>query len=66
MMEKLKSRKFWMCVAAFLASIATSISGMVTENQTIIIIGTVCGIVSAAIYAAAEAAVDIKAIKKED
>lgn len=66
MMEKLKSRKFWMCVAAFLASIATSISGMVTDNQTVIIIGTVCGIVSAAIYAAAEAAVDIKAIKKED
>ena len=67
-MEKLKSRKFWICVAAFLASIATSISGMVTDNQTIIIIGTVCGIISAAIYAAAEAAIDYKAVNtdKED
>ena len=26
-MEKLKSRKFWICVAAFLGSIATSIAG---------------------------------------
>lgn len=64
-MEKLKSRKFWICVAAFLGSIATSISGIVTENQTIIIIGTVCGIASAAIYAFCEAWVDSKAVNKE-
>lgn len=66
MREKLTSRKFWICVAAFLGSIATSISGIVTSNQTIIIVGTVCGIFSAAIYAAAEAAVDVKAVKKND
>lgn len=63
-MNKLTSRKFWICVAAFLASVATSISGLVTENQTVAIIGTVCGIVSAAIYAACEAYVDGKAVYK--
>lgn len=61
-MDKLKSRKFWICVAAFLASIATSISGIATQNQTITIIGTVCGILSAAIYAFCEAWVDGKAV----
>lgn len=60
-MEKLTSRKFWICVAAFLASVATSISGMATDNQTITIIGTICGIISAAIYAFCEAWVDAKA-----
>lgn len=65
-MDKLKSRKFWICVAAFLGSIATSISGIVTDNQTIIIIGTVCGIASAAIYAFCEAWVDGKAVEKKE
>lgn len=64
-MDKLKSRKFWICVAAFLGSIATSISGIVTDNQTVIIIGTVCGILSAAIYAFCEAWVDGKAVEKD-
>lgn len=61
-MEKLTSRKFWVCVAAFLASIATSIAGITTDNQTVIIIGTVCGVLSAAIYAFCEAWVDAKAV----
>ena len=64
-MDKLKSRKFWICVAAFLASIATSIAGITTDNQTIIIIGTVCGILSAAIYAFCEAWIDGKAVEKD-
>lgn len=64
-MDKLKSRKFWICVAAFLGSIATSISGIVTDNQTVIIIGTICGILSAAIYAFCEAWVDGKAVEKD-
>ena len=58
MMEKLKSRKFWLCVAAFLASIATSIVGLSSNSETITIVGSVCGIVSAAIYSACEAWVD--------
>lgn len=72
MMEKLTSRKFWICVAAMLASIATSIAGIKSDNQTVIIIGTVCGILSAAIYAFCEAWVDkaavdaFKAESKED
>lgn len=60
-MEKLTSRKFWMCVAAMLASIATSIAGIHSNNATVIAIGTICGIVSAAIYAFCEAWVDVKA-----
>lgn len=64
-MEKLKSRKFWLCVAAFLASIATSISGIASDNQTVVIIGSVCGILSTAIYAFCEAWVDGKAVNKE-
>lgn len=62
MTSKLTSRKFWLSVAAFLGSVAVSISGIVTDNQTITIIGTVCGILSAAIYAAAEAYVDARAV----
>ena len=65
-MEKLKSRKFWICVAAFLASIAVSISGLTTSNDTIVAIGTICGILSAAIYAFCEAWVDGKAVNQTD
>ena len=64
MKEKLTSRKFWICVAAFLASIAVSISGLATSNTTVTTIGTVCGIFSAAIYAFCEAWVDGKAVDK--
>ena len=61
-MEKLKSRKFWMCVAAVLASLGTGISGIVAGNQTLTIVGSVCTVVSAAIYAGVEAYVDSKAV----
>lgn len=61
-MEKLKSRKFWICVAAMLASIATSISGLATQNETITTIGLVCTIASSAIYAFCEAWVDSSAV----
>lgn len=66
MMNKLTSRKFWICVAAMLASIATSIAGIQTQNTTIATIGTVCAIVSAAIYAFCEAWVDGKAVEKKE
>ena len=62
MSSKLTSRKFWICVAAMLASIATSIAGISTSNQTVIVVGTICGIASAAIYAFCEAWVDGKAV----
>lgn len=60
--EKLSSRKFWICVAAALASLGTGISGIVVGNQTLAIIGSVCTVLSAAIYAFCEAWVDGKAI----
>ena len=66
MSSKLKSRKFWICVAAALSSIATSISGIATSNETVVVVGTVCGIVSAAIYAFCEAWVDGKSVQNKE
>ena len=62
--RKLTSRKFWLCTAAFLGSVATSVAGIATDNQTVAAIGTVCGV--AAIYAAAEQAVDAARLKAGD
>lgn len=58
MKEKLQSRKFWICAAAFLGSISTGIAGVASGNEVIAGIGIGCGIFSAAIYSACEAAVD--------
>lgn len=63
---KLTSRKFWLCVAAFLGSVAASISGIVTDNKYVTTLGVVCGVLSAAIYAFCEAWVDSKAVKKDE
>lgn len=41
--RKVTSRKFWLCTAAFLGSVATSVAGIATDNQTVAAIGTVCG-----------------------
>ena len=64
-MNKLTSRKFWICVAAFLGSIAASIGGLSLGNEVVAGIGVVCSVFSAAIYAAAEAYVDGASIKSE-
>lgn len=66
MKDKLTSRKFWICVAAALASLGTGISGIVVGNQTLAIIGSVCTVVSAAIYAFCEAWVDGKAVVENE
>lgn len=58
MSRKLTSRKFWISVAAFLGSIAASVAGLTTGEKWITITGVVCGMLSAAIYAAAEAYTD--------
>lgn len=63
--DKLSSRKFWISVAAMLGSIAVSIKGIVTDNQTITTIGVICGVASAAIYAFCEAWVDAKAVEEK-
>ena len=47
-----------MAVAAFLASVGTSIGAIATNNEIIAAVGIVCAVLSAAIYAAAEAYVD--------
>lgn len=64
MRTKLTSRKFWLCVAAFLGSVAASISGIVTDNKYVTTIGIVAGILSAAIYSFCEAWIDSKAVEK--
>lgn len=66
LINKITSRKFWICVAAFLGSVAASISGIATGNQTIATIGVIAGVLSAAIYAAAEAYVDARAVNAQE
>lgn len=56
--NKLASRKFWLTAAAFLASIGASLAGYFSDNETLCTVGVVCTMLSAAIYAAAEAYVD--------
>jgi len=58
MRVKLTSRKFWLMTAAFLGSLGAGITGMATDNNALAIVGVFCSVLSAAIYAAAEAAVD--------
>ena len=61
-MNKLTSRKFWITVAAVLASLGTTVGGIITGNETLAIVASVCTALSAAIYAGAEAYVDAKAV----
>lgn len=63
-MNKYLSRKFLMAVAAFLASLGTSIAGIATDNKYIATAGIICSVVSAAIYAACEAFVDAAHIEE--
>lgn len=58
---KLTSRKFWITLAAFLSSIGASLAGYFASNDTLTTVGVVCTMLSAAIYAAAEAYVDAAA-----
>ena len=58
MKQKLTSRKFWLMTAAFLGSLGTSIAGVATANTKLAVVGVACSVLSAAIYAACEAAVD--------
>ena len=60
MKEKLTSRKFWLTTAAFLGAIGTGIAGYSMNDPALMKFGLICSILSAAIYAAAEAYVDGK------
>ena len=61
--RKLTSRTFWLCAAAFLGRIAARLAGLTTSNESVAVLGPVCGVISAAIYAAAEQAVDAARMK---
>ena len=58
MRNKLQSLKFWISVAAFMGSIAASVTGVATGEKWITITGVICGMLSAAIYSAVEAYTD--------
>lgn len=57
-MNKYLSRKFLMALAAVLASLGTSISGISSGNEKLAVVGIICTVASAAIYAGCEAYVD--------
>lgn len=61
--QKLSSRVFWVCLAAFLASVGSSIAGLGTGNEVLAGVGMTCTILAAGIYSAAEKATDIARIK---
>ena len=58
MKNKFMSRKFLICLAAFLSAVATELMGYFSDNKTLMIIGASCKVLSAGIYAACEAHVD--------
>ena len=64
-MKNFKSRKFLLSLAAFLASLGASIGGIATDNKSLATVGMVCTVLSAAIYAGAEAYVDGASIKSK-
>lgn len=65
MKEKLQSRKFWLCVAAALASLGTGISGLVQGNEKLALAGGILLVISSSIYAFCEAWVDSKAVNQK-
>ena len=64
MREKLTSRKFWLCVAAALASLGTGISGLVQGNDKLALAGGILLVISSSIYAFCEAWIDGKATER--
>lgn len=64
--SKLSSRKWWLCVAAALASLGTGISGLIQGNDKLALAGGILLVISSSIYAFCEAWVDSKAVGIED
>ena len=65
MKRKLTSRKFWLAVAAFLASVGTGLGGVFTDQPAVAAVGGVCCVLSCGIYAACEAYVDGKSLSSD-
>ncbi len=63
LIRKLTSRKFWLALAAMLGSIGASIAGLQSGNDTVTAVGVIASVLSAAIYAGAEAYVDAARVK---
>ena len=61
-MNKYLSRKFLICVAAFLGSVGTSMIGLFQNCPMCVVAGNICMMLSAGIYAAMEAIVDAAAV----
>ena len=61
-MEKYISRKFLISLAAVLASLGTTVGGIISGNETLAIVASICTALSAALYAGVEAYVDAKAV----
>lgn len=55
---KIKSRKFWLSVAAALSSLGAGISGLVVGNEQLALVGAVLTVVATSIYTFCEAWVD--------
>lgn len=66
MKNKLTSRKFWVCVAAMLASFSASIAGLAIDNEIVVGFGMICSVISAGIYAFCEAWTDVNGINKKN
>ncbi len=64
--RKLTSRKFWLALAAMLGSIGASIAGLQSGNDMVTAVGIVASVLSAAIYAGAEAYVDAARLKDNE
>ena len=65
MREKLTSRKFWLCVAAALASLGTGIGGLIQGNEKLALAGGILLVISSSIYSFCEAWVDSKAVSQK-
>ena len=63
---KLTSRKFWLAVAALLASIGATFAGVTGGSEALAIVGAACTALSAGIYAFAEAWTDAAALAASD
>ncbi len=63
LIRKLTSRKFWLALAAMLGSIGASMAGLQSGNDTVTAVGVIASVLSAAIYAGAEAYVAAARVK---
>lgn len=57
-MSKIKSRKFWMAIASFLASVGAAVTGIAMDDKRLTMVGFICTTLSSGIYCAAEAYAD--------